>query len=378
MVVMNPATHQILAAGGRIRLPPGRLRPRRARGAAARARRSSRSSTRRRSSRSKIHGRVDRQRRARRLRPLEAAELRERRVPRAGAAAHGPGAFDQHRGNQGAGAGGHPGGEGMAAAGGHHVAHPEDVGLALALGASTVTRWSWRTPTPRSRRRNARATPQLVLADRGRSDRVAASWRRPAARRGLRGGVADAQRDPGGDGGGGGAAKLHRPAAGKTGTSNASRDAWFVGFTPDLLAAVWVGFDDQHKLGRGEAGAKTALPIWIDFMTKALAGQPERDFAQPPGVVVQRIDKATGLLPPPGKEWPGHARRGLPRRHRPDRDGASRRPRAERRRAAAPVRERRRGDPRGPARQVSGPETADGRCHRREARIRSQRADAIT
>jgi len=75
-----------------------------------------------------------------------------------------------------------------------------------------------------------------------------------------------------------------------------------VGFTPDLLAAVWVGFDDQRKLGHGEAGAKTALPIWTDFMTRALAGQPIRDFAQPPGVVVQRIDKATGLLPPPGKE----------------------------------------------------------------------------
>jgi penicillin-binding protein 1A len=98
------------------------------------------------------------------------------------------------------------------------------------------------------------------------------------------------------------APRLRRPAAGKTGTSNAMRDAWFVGFTPDLLAAVWVGFDDQRKLGQGEAGARTALPIWIDFMTKALAGRPVRDFAQPPGVVVQRIDKATGLLPAPGRE----------------------------------------------------------------------------
>ena len=98
------------------------------------------------------------------------------------------------------------------------------------------------------------------------------------------------------------APRLRRPAAGKTGTSNAMRDAWFVGFTPDLLAAVWVGFDDQRKLGQGEAGARTALPIWIDFMTKALAGRPVRDFAQPPGVVVQRIDKATGMLPAPGRE----------------------------------------------------------------------------
>jgi len=98
------------------------------------------------------------------------------------------------------------------------------------------------------------------------------------------------------------AGRLRRPAAGKTGTSNALRDAWFIGFTPELLAAVWVGFDDQKKLGRGEAGAKTALPIWTDFMTKALAGQPVHDFVQPPGIVVQRIDKATGLLPPPGRE----------------------------------------------------------------------------
>ncbi len=98
------------------------------------------------------------------------------------------------------------------------------------------------------------------------------------------------------------AGKLHRPVAGKTGTSNGQRDAWFVGFTPDLLAAVWVGFDDMKKLGRGEAGGKTAAPIWADFMVKATAGKPTKDFVQPPGVVVQRIDKATGLLAAPGQE----------------------------------------------------------------------------
>jgi penicillin-binding protein 1A len=98
------------------------------------------------------------------------------------------------------------------------------------------------------------------------------------------------------------AGKLHRPVAGKTGTSNGQRDAWFVGFTPDLLVAVWVGFDDMKKLGRGEAGGKTAAPIWADFMVKATAGRPTKDFTQPPGVVVQRIDKATGLLAAPGQE----------------------------------------------------------------------------
>jgi penicillin-binding protein 1A len=98
------------------------------------------------------------------------------------------------------------------------------------------------------------------------------------------------------------AAKLHRPAAGKTGTTDRDHDAWFVGFTPELLAGVWVGFDEQRELGRGEEGAHTALPIWTEFMTKALANASVTDFAQPAGVVVARIDPETGLLPAPGTE----------------------------------------------------------------------------
>ncbi len=96
--------------------------------------------------------------------------------------------------------------------------------------------------------------------------------------------------------------KLRRPIAGKTGTSNGQKDAWFAGFTPDLLAVVWVGFDDGRSLGAGEAGGKTALPIWTDFMAKALSGRPVKDFAQPPGITVVRIDPATGLLAPTGAE----------------------------------------------------------------------------
>jgi penicillin-binding protein 1A len=98
------------------------------------------------------------------------------------------------------------------------------------------------------------------------------------------------------------AAKLKRPAAGKTGTTDDDRDAWFVGFTPELLAAVWVGFDERRTLGRGEEGSRAALPIWTEFMTKALAASSISDFAQPAGVVVARIDPATGLLPAPGSE----------------------------------------------------------------------------
>ena len=94
--------------------------------------------------------------------------------------------------------------------------------------------------------------------------------------------------------------KIQRPLVGKTGTANDAKDAWFVGYGPDLLVAVWVGFDDGHPLGRGEAGARSALPIWVDFMAKALQGRPVTDFAQPAGIVVTRIDPATGLLPAPG------------------------------------------------------------------------------
>ena len=93
---------------------------------------------------------------------------------------------------------------------------------------------------------------------------------------------------------------LGRPAAGKTGTSNDLKDAWFVGATPELLAVVWVGFDDMRVLGKGETGTGAALPIWLDFMKAANEGKAIRSFTQPPGIRVQTIDPATGALPAPG------------------------------------------------------------------------------
>jgi penicillin-binding protein 1B len=87
-------------------------------------------------------------------------------------------------------------------------------------------------------------------------------------------------------------------AAGKTGTTNDLRDAWFVGFTPGLLAVVWVGFDDNQPLGL--SGSQAALPIWTRFMTAALAGQPNRPFVQPDGIVWVEIDRDTGKLALPG------------------------------------------------------------------------------
>jgi penicillin-binding protein 1B len=88
-------------------------------------------------------------------------------------------------------------------------------------------------------------------------------------------------------------------AAGKTGTTNDYRDAWFAGFTPDLLCVVWVGFDDNTPVGL--SGTRAALPIWVDFMKAALAGRPAVEFPPPPeGIVFVEIDRDNGLLARPG------------------------------------------------------------------------------
>jgi penicillin-binding protein 1A len=98
------------------------------------------------------------------------------------------------------------------------------------------------------------------------------------------------------DGTGKEAQKLGRPVAGKTGTSNRVRDAWFVGYTPELVCGVWVGFDDLRPLGRRESGGHTALPIWVEIMKSALAGRPAVEFPMPAGLVSARIDPKSGKL----------------------------------------------------------------------------------
>lgn len=84
--------------------------------------------------------------------------------------------------------------------------------------------------------------------------------------------------------------------AGKTGSTNDHRDAWFTGFNAKLVASCWVGFDDFSSLGKGEFGAKAALPIWIDFMRVALKDMPDQPFDMPTGITRVRIDPASGLL----------------------------------------------------------------------------------
>ncbi len=89
--------------------------------------------------------------------------------------------------------------------------------------------------------------------------------------------------------------------AGKTGTTNDQRDAWFSGFNTTLAASAWVGFDDFSPLGSRETGGRAALPMWIGFMRGALDGVPESTLAEPAGLVRARIDPATGLLAGPGQ-----------------------------------------------------------------------------
>ncbi|MEO8988276.1 MAG: penicillin-binding protein 1A [Rhodanobacter sp.] len=89
---------------------------------------------------------------------------------------------------------------------------------------------------------------------------------------------------------------LNRPdLAGKTGSTNDHRDAWFVGFNGDLSTAVWVGFDDYSSLGRGEFGAKAALPIWMQYMGTALNGLPASTLPMPPGISTVWINRDSGL-----------------------------------------------------------------------------------
>ena len=89
---------------------------------------------------------------------------------------------------------------------------------------------------------------------------------------------------------------MKRPAAGKTGTTNDLKDAWFMGYTPGLVTGVWVGYDDAKEMGKSETGSRAASPIWLEFMSETLKGKPKKDFKVPEGIVFAKIDAKTGLL----------------------------------------------------------------------------------
>lgn len=98
------------------------------------------------------------------------------------------------------------------------------------------------------------------------------------------------------------AKELGRPLAGKTGTTNESKDTWFIGFSPDLLVGAFVGFDEPRSLGKRETGASAALPVWTAFMKEALEGTPAMPFRIPPGIRNIQVNASTGALAEPGDE----------------------------------------------------------------------------
>ncbi|WP_206081365.1 penicillin-binding protein 1A [Mariprofundus ferrooxydans] len=95
---------------------------------------------------------------------------------------------------------------------------------------------------------------------------------------------------------------LHRPAAGKTGTTNKQVDAWFMGYTPQILTGVWTGRDTPTTMGRRETGAHAALPTWLAAMKAFHQGKEKKSFTPPPGIEWVAIDEKSGLLPGPDSE----------------------------------------------------------------------------
>ncbi|MEQ1889516.1 MAG: penicillin-binding protein 1A [Alphaproteobacteria bacterium] len=95
-------------------------------------------------------------------------------------------------------------------------------------------------------------------------------------------------------------ASVGKPIAGKTGTTNESRDTWFMGFTPDLVAGVFIGFDIPRTLGKKETGASVSAPVFREFMTRALADSPATPFRIPAGIRLVRVNTETGLPANPG------------------------------------------------------------------------------
>ncbi len=94
--------------------------------------------------------------------------------------------------------------------------------------------------------------------------------------------------------------KLGIPLAGKTGTTNEEKDAWFVGYSPDLVVGVFVGYDTPRPMGKGMTGGQLAAPIFGDFLKMALKGKPITPFRQPPGITLARVNLKTGLRAAPG------------------------------------------------------------------------------
>ncbi len=175
--------------------------------------------------------------------------------------------------------------------------------LSLALGSGEVTPLELTNAFTTFAAGGKLAAPQVLR--RVGTQAVPAAAAKQAIRPEVAYVIVDMMRSVVSEGTAGGARALKMDVAGKTGTSNDARDAWFIGMTSDVVVGVWVGFDDfKRPLGRGEAGGKTALPIFVELMKRV--GKKESRFTRPSGVVEARIDRITGLLAAdgaPDKSW---------------------------------------------------------------------------
>lgn len=143
------------------------------------------------------------------------------------------------------------------------------------------------TPPPEQKKLQSRKVPPIFFKDANQLIRPQTAYVVTS----ILQGVVD---EPGGTGGA--ARSLGRPVAAKTGSTSGYYDAWFIGYTPDIATGVWVGFDEEKSLGKGEVGGRAALPIWLAYMREAHEGLPARSFAVPDGVVYANIDNESGKL----------------------------------------------------------------------------------
>ena len=204
------------------------------------------------------------------------------------------------------------------------VASPLAQDLTLALGSSSVTLQELTTAYGAIADGGVRHDPLTILSVRDRSGRVLEE-NEPSATEVL-------GRDSAhvltsmlqtvvSDGTGWKVKELGRPVAGKTGTTNDYVDAWFMGFTPDLVTGVWVGLDRRESLGWHETGSRAAIPIWLGFMTEAVAGRPVGGLPRAAGGGLRQDRPRAGGARVGGD--PGRRRRGLPRGHGADRGRAA-------------------------------------------------------
>lgn len=182
------------------------------------------------------------------------------------------------------------------------VASPLAPDLTLALGSSSVTLQELTTAYGAIAAGGVRHDPLTILSVKDRSGKVLEEHAPTAAEvlsRDSAHVLTSMLQTVVSDGTGWKVKELGRPVAGKTGTTNDYVDAWFMGFTPDLVTGVWVGLDRRESLGWHETGSRAAIPIWLGFMTAAVEGRPATVFPVPPGVVFAKIDPESGALAPP-------------------------------------------------------------------------------